>query len=503
MIELSYMNKKTILVVMPIYNAEQTLANAIESILKQSYSNFHLVLVDDASTDKSFEIAKGYTFDSRVTLLKNSKNMGAYYSRNAGIYFYRNAEWGYFTTHDADDISYANRFELIMRTFNNNASVNGTQDTFERKSFYTKKSIEKSLTIAHATFRKSVLENIGYFETVKFGGDWEYWARLTLFNQINSLTTRSINQLVGESFVLKNNLTVKIPLGSNPRRNYILSSRNKHKDMVQKNNFYIDFEIDNDVTSRVDYVSQEDPSKQNLPRVTVVLLTWQRLAFLKKTLLLLSNQTYKDFDVRITNANIPKADAINRVAASFKDRLNISISHDGNDIKAFRRFTVGNELAKSGTEVVLFIDDDITFSADYVENLVSNYEPKKYKSGFAWNFQKGGQDYYRYRTRRWDNEERIHYCGTGISMVDASIFLDQRLFAAPPEAYYIEDLWLSYFAQHVMKWDLEYVNVGNVHIGGADQHALYKKILSEKKTDSIPDKADFLRLLVTKYKWKL
>ena len=205
----------------------------------------------------------------------------------------------------------------------------------------------------------------------------------------------------------------------------------------------------------------------------------------------------------MTNANLEKADAVDKIVASFSDRLSISVTHDGNVIKAFRRFTVGNDLAKSGTEVVLFIDDDITFPPNYIEKLVSNYEPKTYKSGFAWNFQGGGKDYYRYRTRRWDNEERIHYCGTGISMVDASIFLDKRLFAAPPEAYYIEDLWLSYFAQHVMKWDLKYVEVGNVNIGGTDQHALYKKILNEKKTENIPDKADFLRLLVSKYKWKL
>lgn len=497
------MNKNTILVVMPIYNAEETLANAIESVLKQSYKNLHLVLVDDASTDKSFEIAKEYTFDNRVTLLQNSKNMGAYYSRNAGIYFYRQENWGYFTTHDADDISYTNRFATIIKYFNNNPRLNGTQDTFERKNFYTKKTIERSLTIAHAAFRKSVLENLGYFETTRFGADWEHWARLSLFNQMNSLTTKSINELMGESFILKNNLTVKIPLKSAPRRNYILSSRNRHKEMIEQNNFYIDFEIDNAITKKVDYMSKEDPSQKNLPKVTVVLLTWQRLAFLKKTLLFLDAQTYKNFNVRITNANIAKAEAVDRIAHSFSGRLDISVTHDGNDIKAFRRFTVGNDLAKTGTEVVMFIDDDITFPNDYIERLISNYEPKTYKSGFAWNFQRGGENYYRYRTRRWDNEEKIHYCGTGISMIDASIFLDDRLFAAPKEAFYIEDLWLSYFAQHVMKWELKYVNVGNVHIGGSDQHALYKQIMKDKKMSDVPDKADFLTLLIKKYGWKL
>lgn len=502
MIELIDMNKKTILVVMPIYNAKDTLAKAIESVLGQTYKNIHLVLVDDASTDGSFEIAKQYTYDNRVTLLKNSVNRGAYYSRNAGIYFYRNENWGYFTTHDADDVSYPNRFDSIIKVFNN-SSVNAVQDTFERKDFYTGRSQGSSLTIAHAAFKRSVLDSIGYFEEVRFGGDWEYWARLTILNQLSSTTTRSISQQVGESFVLKNNLTVRIPLGSRDRRMYILSSRKKHAAMTENNNFYIDFELDGGITKKVNYTASAAPIKKSGPKTTIVLLTWKRLPFLKKTLLLLSNQTYKDFDVRITNANLEHSQTVEKIASQFSNKLDISITHDGNEIKAFRRFTVGNDLARNGTEIVLFIDDDITFPSDYVERLIANYEPKIYASGFAWNFQQGGEDYYRYRTRRWNNDEKIHYCGTGISMIDAKIFLDKRLFNAPKEAYYIEDLWLSYFAQHVLGWDLKYINVGNVHIGGADQHALYKKILNDKKTGSVPDKADFLRLLIKKYGWKL
>lgn len=218
---------------------------------------------------------------------------------------------------------------------------------------------------------------------------------------------------------------------------------------------------------------------------------------------MLANQSNKNFNVRISNANLELSDAVNKIVKSFANQLDITVSHDGNDIKAFRRFTVGNELAKNGTEIILFIDDDITFPGDYVERMLKSFEPKTYKSGFAWSFQNNGQDYYKYRIRVRDNHSKIHYCGTGISMIDASIFLDKRLFAAPPEAYWIEDLWLSYFAQHVLKWNLKYVELGSVHIGGADRHALYRQIMRDKKLQKTPDKADFLRLLVKKYKWKL
>lgn len=238
-------------------------------------------------------------------------------------------------------------------------------------------------------------------------------------------------------------------------------------------------------------------------KTTVVLLTWQRLSFLRKSLSMLSAQTNKKFDVRISNANLPLAHVVDKYAKFFSDELDITVSHDGNGIYAFRRFTVGKELAQNGTDVILFIDDDITFPITYVNDCLKHYEPETYQSGFAWSFQNGGSDYYKYRTRVKDSISKIHYCGTGIGMIDASIFLDDRIFASPREAYLVEDLWLSYFAQHVMKWDLKYMPVQNVHIGGSDQNALYKKIMKDKKVSGTSDKADFLRLLVNKYKWKL
>lgn len=507
MIELLYMNQNTILVIMPIYNAEETLGEAIESILKQSYRDFHLVLVDDASADKSLEIAKSYTYDRRVSVYHNKKNRGAYYSRNVGLYAHRNDSWGYFTTHDADDISYPERFRQML-TMLRTSRVNGVQDTFERKDLKTKRSLGASLTIAHAMYKRSVFDAIGYFEEARFGADWEHWARLGLYNKERNLGTRAISKQTGESFVGKNNLTTTIPIGSMKRQNYILKSKTNHRKMLENGSLKVDFAMDTSITIRVDYRASSRPAPAYLKSteglsVCVVLLTWRRIPFLKKTLTMLSSQSYKNFTVRVTNANLDQAVAVDNIAKQFKQKLKIDVTHEGNDIKAFRRFTVGKELAENGVDIVMFIDDDITFASDYVERLIKEYEPKTYKSGFAWSFQRGGENYYNYRTRRWDNEQKLHYCGTGISMIDAKVFLDNRLFNAPKEAYYIEDLWLSYFVQHVLKWDLKYVNVGNVQIGGADQHALYKKILSDKKVSDVPDKADFLRLLIKKYKWKL
>jgi glycosyltransferase involved in cell wall biosynthesis len=512
------MDKNSVLVIMPIYNAEKTLGAAIESILNQSYRNFKLVLVDDASTDNSLNIAKSYTYDNRVVLYHNKENRGAYYSRNLGLYMFQNKPWGFFTTHDADDISFSNRFENLVRVAKTHG-VNGVQDIFERVDYKTGKVVGKQLTIAHALFTRTVFGKIGYFDLVRFGADWDYWARLTIFNKLNKLTTKSFSRVVGKSFILENNLTVQIPLNSPLRKKYVKDRRIIHKEMETSELFYVSFVPEKEVGKRIAYKAKTRPSpvlgeeavgfSSNLRndflidtslKVVVVLLTWQRINNLKNTLSFLEKQTYKHFDIHISNANLTDRArmSIQKYVGVYNARgMNISVSHDGNELLAFRRLTVGKELAERGYDVVLFIDDDISFPSRYVQKCLEQYEPKSYKSGFAWSFHNKGSSYYKYRTRHWDNNQTIHYCGTGISMIDAKIFLEEGLLKAPDAAYKIEDLWLSYYVQHVLKWKLEYMETPGVIIGGADNVALYKQI----QKDPV-NKDHFLRELV-KRGWKI
>lgn len=515
------MDANTILVVMPVYNAEKTLRSAIDSILNQTYSNLKLVLVDDFSSDSSLEIAKEYNSDRRVTVIRNTENMGAYYCRNVGLYKFRNESWGYFTTHDADDVSNPNRLEVMHRYLKNNRTV-AVQDTWERRRLSTKQSISVSLTCAHAMFKRSVFKQLGYFDMMRFGADWEHWARVNLLNKTNNGMTRSIKEVMGNSYVAKTNLTEQIPAGSGPREAYIEEMKAEHAKSVDKI-IYRPFTPKSMAKPLSKYnVAAPKPSKRiksktpelrvsasapryNNVRITVVLLTWKRLGNLQKTLHSLSNQTFENFEVHISNADLNHEDIVERHARAFSDRLKIRVTHDGNDLFAFRRLTVGKKLAEEGTDIILFIDDDVTFDEKYVENCLRYYEPKSYKSGFAWNFQDNGSDYYGKRTRVTNTDDVIHYCGTGMSIVDAALFLDRGLIdKAPDSAIKIEDLWMSYYAQHVKKWKLGYIPMSNVVLGGSDSVALYKSIIdSKKKGEKVVDKADFLRELVKDFKWKL
>ena len=68
---------KKISVVMCTFNGAKYLAEQLDSILAQSYSNIEIIVVDDCSTDNTFEILKNYQpKDSRIQVFQNSKNLG-------------------------------------------------------------------------------------------------------------------------------------------------------------------------------------------------------------------------------------------------------------------------------------------------------------------------------------------------------------------------------------------------------------------------------------------
>lgn len=95
-------------VLIPVYNREQYVATAIESILAQSFIDFELLLIDDGSTDGSVEILRCYTTDPRVRLVCNEHNLGIPKTRNRGIDLARGE---YVAMLDSDDWAYPRRLE--------------------------------------------------------------------------------------------------------------------------------------------------------------------------------------------------------------------------------------------------------------------------------------------------------------------------------------------------------------------------------------------------------
>jgi glycosyltransferase involved in cell wall biosynthesis len=94
-------------VLMPVYNAQKYLRDAIDSILRQSYRDYEFIIIDDYSTDDSVKIIKSYS-DSRIRLIENKVNTGISTVLNQGINL---ADGEYIVRMDADDISLPTRIE--------------------------------------------------------------------------------------------------------------------------------------------------------------------------------------------------------------------------------------------------------------------------------------------------------------------------------------------------------------------------------------------------------
>lgn len=102
-------------VIIPLYNKEKYIENAIKSVLNQTFTDYNLVIINDCSTDKSVEIASKYISDT-VGIIHHKKNAGLAAARNSGI---KNTNSNYITYLDADDLWKPTFLESIFKLIQN------------------------------------------------------------------------------------------------------------------------------------------------------------------------------------------------------------------------------------------------------------------------------------------------------------------------------------------------------------------------------------------------
>ena len=104
------MNQPKVSVIMGIYNCEKTLSEAIESIIRQTYENWELVMCDDGSTDRTYAVADQYRkqFPEKIILLKNERNRKLSYTLNRCL---QAARGELIARMDGDDISRSDRLQ--------------------------------------------------------------------------------------------------------------------------------------------------------------------------------------------------------------------------------------------------------------------------------------------------------------------------------------------------------------------------------------------------------
>jgi len=187
-------------VLMPVYNGEKYLEEAIKSILDQTFIDFKFIIIDDGSIDKSVEIIKSF-IDSRIELHKNDENLKLIATLNKGLDLC-NAE--YIVRMDADDISLPERIEKQVLFMDKNPNVvcsgswfiNFDTKQFKEINYETKDSEIRirqlyQIQIAHPTaiwrnetIKKNKLKfNFDYAHCE----DYEFWIRMGTYGNLANI----------------------------------------------------------------------------------------------------------------------------------------------------------------------------------------------------------------------------------------------------------------------------------------------------------------------------
>src|SRR5690349_21842942 len=184
-------------VLMPVYNAERFLREAIDSILQQSFRPFEFLIIDDGSTDGSAAIIESYR-DPRIRFVRNSRNMGITPTLNKGIAL---ASCELIARMDADDISHPQRLQKQFGYMKRNpacallstwARVVTGEGKFVRLERYRNNFYYFNLTFEcwmyHPTimFRKSAAEDIGMY-SMPYSEDYDFFWRMSTRFKIANL----------------------------------------------------------------------------------------------------------------------------------------------------------------------------------------------------------------------------------------------------------------------------------------------------------------------------
>ena len=193
---------------MPVYNAEEYIAQAIESILTQVFSDFEFIMINDGSTDHSVEIIKTFK-DPRIILVENDKNEGIVYSLNKGL---DRARGKYIARMDADDISLPHRLQRQVNFLQVHPEIsvvgtgylpidecrNPTKPPIYRPEYpaVAKWFLLIGSPLAHPSvmYRKEIIQKIGgYSKDFPHAEDYELWTRLCQVSKICSIETLAVN----------------------------------------------------------------------------------------------------------------------------------------------------------------------------------------------------------------------------------------------------------------------------------------------------------------------
>jgi glycosyltransferase involved in cell wall biosynthesis len=216
------MKKPTVSVIIPTYNRAHLIGRAIQSVLNQTYPDFELIIVDDASTDHTENVIKEFLQkDKRISYLKHDKNKGGSAARNTGI---KTSKGEYIAFLDSDDewlqgkLEKQTRFFLdksidVALVYTGSLKINGNLEKISTKIIHKKKGwIFKDLLLKYCIgptssimIRQKCLKDVGLFdEDLPSCHDWDLWLRISKKYKIDCLEEPLVKYYINEMSITAN-----------------------------------------------------------------------------------------------------------------------------------------------------------------------------------------------------------------------------------------------------------------------------------------------------------
>lgn len=204
----------------PVYNSECTIKATLDSVLKQTYSNIEIIVVDNCSTDNTWQIINSFT-DSRIKKFKNDNNIGMVRNWNKCLE-YATGVYVHFLCGDdllsptciEKKVALADTDDDISLVFNTSEIINEsdkvvlTRQQFKNDCILDGKNLAKKSFSSgnlygepsNILFRREIVEKVGVFnEKLFYSIDWEMWLRISMIGKVGYISEPLMKYRISKS----------------------------------------------------------------------------------------------------------------------------------------------------------------------------------------------------------------------------------------------------------------------------------------------------------------
>lgn len=320
-------------VVMGCYNSENTIQYAIDSILNQTFSDFEFIIIDDHSTDRTYEICQSYE-DKRIICIQNAENKGLGYSLHIGL---QHAKGKYIARMDADDLSHPDRLKvqydylekhqeiicvgtrarkignisLFSKMFSKNINTPLDHEDIKAHLLLGTPLLHPSVMFNATLLRK---KSLNYNPNFRKAQDYELWSRMIWIGKMtnikkillyyrfspNQASNISRSEQVNNSKIVYKRMFMHLlnrELTDNELHNHILfATRNK----LSEKEFEL---VENWLEFLIPYIKRAEYYNEDFVKNIFVLrravLCRNTYGFIRRGKIFLSNKYYRTFNYRI------------------------------------------------------------------------------------------------------------------------------------------------------------------------------------------------------------